>query len=348
MGREGAMRRRSELNRVPALLVAALLMIAVPSAATPPQTAYHALEERAAKDGAAAVRKVYHRDVNAILASLERSPESPSLKESFQRTMTVSWLFQYLRSWALAEGRDIRLRKASGEEVTKSAVVPMTDIAETAMGLGNAELQKFERMRVKAAPGELKNLGLTGSPEPSVAMNRDAMLRQLALLAKLAGAREQLERVFRMAPTKIDSSATAEEFMKRPHDFDSLLGLPKAGQRQGSLTEEEKVAIRQLVESFWQAVIRHDAASVARLYLDPSAARPLTDRMKDMELMSVDLSQADFRFERTGPDLVRVRVDNVSAVKMKKSQRASTTGGKSFLVVFRNGQALIAGLGGAR
>lgn len=195
------MRRRSELNGVPALLVAALLIGTMPAAATPPQTPYHALEERANREGAAAVREVYRRDVNTILASLKRPPVSPSLKESFQRTMTVSWLFEYLFSWALVEERDIRLRKPSYEEVTKSVVIPLIDIVETAMGLGNAELQEFKRRRVKAAPGELKKLGLTGALEPSFAMSRDAMLRQVALLAKLAGAREQLERVFRMAPS---------------------------------------------------------------------------------------------------------------------------------------------------
>lgn len=183
------------------MLAAALLIGTAPTAATPPQTPYHALEERAVREGAAAVREAYRRDVNVILASLKRSPVSPSLQESFQRTMTVSWLFQYLSSWASAEERDLRLRKTSREEVTKSALIPMMDIVETAVGLGNAELQKFERMFVKAAPGELKALYLTGSPEPSVAMDRAAMLRQVALLAKLAGAREQLERVLRMAPS---------------------------------------------------------------------------------------------------------------------------------------------------
>ena len=344
---------RSMRVSVPIVLAAVLLLTAasIPAQATPPKTPYDLLEERAAKEGAAAVRGNYRKDVNAILASLKQPPESPSLKESFQRTLTVSWLFQYLHSWASVEARDIRLQKASPEEMTGSVVVSILDIVEVAMGLGTEELQRMERLRAKAPPGELKGLGLTESLEPSVAINRNALLYQLALLAKLAGAREQLERVFRLSPTKIGSFGSVKDFLAYPHDYDSLLEIPKVKQRKesepGPLAEDEKESIRQLVESFWQAIVRQDAAELTRLYLEPTAAHSLSARMAEAKLVSFDLSQAKFQFTRPQPDLVRVRVDNVSAVRMKNGQRTTTVSGKTFLVALRDGHALIVAVGGA-
>jgi hypothetical protein len=338
---------------VPIVLAAVLLLTAaaIPAQATPPQTPYDVLEERAAKEGAAAVRESYRQDVNVILASLKAPLDQPSLKESFQRTMTVAWLFDYLGSWTFVEARDLRLEKTSQEKAKSEVVEPILDILEAAIGLGAAELRRTERLRSQATPRELASLGLKGSLEPSVAMNRDAVLRRLALLAKLAGAREQLERIFRMTPSKIDSSATAEQFLLYPHDYDFLLGLPRARGKESEqrlLTPEERDAVRQLVENFWGAIIRRDADSIARLYLEPLAASAVVKKMADVELVSVDLRRANFQFELAGPELVQVRVDNVLAIVIKNGQKVSTVGGKTFVAVLRNGRALLVDVRGAR
>lgn len=353
-------RSRSAAETAPqARAVAALLVVTVlaaclpsPAGAIPPTPPYRALEERAEREGAAAVRGAYRQEVQAILAQLERKPaEIPSLQESLQRTLTIVWLFDYLHSWAYVEARGLRLEETGPAEVTEPALDPLLDAAEKGMALWAAELPKIEGLKSKAAPGEIKRLGVPLFIEASVANDRDQALRQLALLAKLAGAQEQLDRVFRVAPAAVDSARSAKEFLALEHDFDALLHIARpAVDKQlaplaAPLTAEEQEAIRKAVHDFWDAFVRRDAAAVERLFLDPAAASALTDRMAEVDLVSFDLSGARFAFERTAPDRVRVRVDNVTGVKLKQGQKVETVGGKSFEVVLRDGRALIVKVG---
>ena len=333
-------------------LLALAVCLPAPVGATPPTPPYRVLEERAEREGAAAVRESYRQEVQAILARLEGQPEeSSSLQESLQRTLTIVWLFDFLHSWAFVEARDLRLNKVGPAEVNDAALDPLLEAAEKGMALWSAEMPRMAHLRSQAAPGELERLGISVPIEASVANDRDQALRQLALLAKVAGAREQLDRVFRMAPAAIDSARNAGEFLARKHDFDALLRIqpPVVDKRTAALaaplSAEEEEAIRQVVRDFWGAFVRRDTAAVERLFLDPAAARTLTVRMAEVDLVSFDLAPARFAFERIAPDRVRVRVDNVAGVKLQQGRRVETVGGKTFEVTLRGGRALIVKVG---
>lgn len=356
------MMKRSRSEPTPAMVVravAALLAIVVfaaclpaPAGATPPTPPYRVLEERAEREGAAAVRESYRREVQGILGRLEHKPgESPALQQSLQQTLTIVWLFDFLRSWALVEARDLRLNKTSPGTVTDAALEPLLDATEKGMALWAAEMPKMARLKSKSTPGELERIGMPASIEASVANDRDQALRQLALLAKLANAPKQLERVFQMAPAQIDSARNAKEFLARKHDLDTLLGLsPPALDKQAAaqaapLSAGEQEAIRQTVHDFWDAFVRRDAAAVERLFLDPTAARALTARMAEANLVGFDLTPARFAFERIASDRVRVRVDNVAGIKLEQGRRVETFGGKTFEIALRDGRALIIKVG---
>ncbi len=313
-------------------------------AATTPKPAWLVLEESAAEEGAAAVRDRYQRQVEAILERLEQAPEAASLKISLQQRMSFLWLLDYLRSWALAEARDAHLGKTSGGD--RQAIMDrLLGFFARAMTFDAPLRAQSQRWRAQSGARELERLGLAVSPEASIAHDRDLMVRYVAILAQLTGGRPQVERVLSVPGIPAE---LAGELLADDHDYDALLRIPRTPEPLAAppLTEAEQSAIRHLIEDFWQASIDRDIAALKAIYAEAAAAESLFERLSDSGLVSCDLSAANFNFERLEADLILVRVDNVSAVKIKDGNPSATVGGKTFQVILRHGRPVIARLGG--
>jgi|CXWL01.1.fsa_nt_gi hypothetical protein len=199
------------------------LGLTAPLAATSPTTPYERLEQRAAREGASAVRGEYRRATDEILAQLAQLPEPRSLAESLRRNLQTVWLHQFLRSWARVEARDVRAGKTS-DSLAEALVMPLVDCLEQGHARIETDLAELERLRAEAPAEERARLGLAVSPTTSFERDRLLALRQVALLAKLGRNGAALERVFEMSGGQVDSCATPDEFLAFPHDWDSALG----------------------------------------------------------------------------------------------------------------------------
>ncbi len=193
--------------------------------ATQPTTPYRSLETRAAKEGAAAVRQSYQREIEAITESLNAQQNVTSIRQSSQQMLTILWQFDWLASWALIEARELRMKKGTSRGLENSVFKPMLRGMDCALAAYREEMPRMTRLMTKAPPQELAELGLTNFKEEGATNDRDIALRRVALLLKLAGARRQLEQLFLSARTPIGSAPTPEKFLAYPHDVDAMLGI---------------------------------------------------------------------------------------------------------------------------
>lgn len=318
--------------------VALLAWMSHSASAVPATPAWRALELRAEHEGAAAVREQYQRDIRAILDALDQRAALETGASDLQATLSISWLFQYLGSWAYAEAREVRMRTASAAGVP--AAVPLLDSLASAQAHYSA--------------GAARRRGSRATPdgaESSTTISRGFALRQVALWAKLVGDGPMLGRVFEIAGSEIDSCRTPAEFLALQHDFDALLliPVPRDSRRVARVvTEEEEAAVRELVASFWQASVRGDSAGVERLFLRAETARSLVRSLSETTLLSVDLAEAKYEIRHLEGDRWKVRVNNVEAVKLKNGQPTATVGGKTFEISLRDSSARILSVGGVR
>lgn len=198
--------------------------------ATSPTPPWRLLEQRAASEGAAAVRREYRRRTDEILARLAATPEAATLEGALERSLDRAWLYEFLRSWARAEARDVRAGK-SNPSLAQALSMPLVECLEAGHATATRDADELDRRRAEAAPETLARLGLTVSPAGSFENDRLQAVRSVALLAKVGKNEAALGRVFALSGGRIDSCTTPEEFVAFPHDWSELLGTatPAAG-----------------------------------------------------------------------------------------------------------------------
>lgn len=224
---------RSKTLRFPGaglVLVALLSAGAAPLGAVPPTPPWLQLEQRAAKEGAAAVRLEYRQQTDAILARLAEPEETPTLESAFRRSLDASWLHEFLRSWARTEAADVRSGRAN-PRAAEVVAISLVECLEAGHATYAQDVAELGRQRAAASPEKLARLGLPVSPAASFENDRRQALRWVALVAKLGRNEAVLERVFDMSRGGIDSCVTPAEFLAFPHAWQDLLGpeAPESG-----------------------------------------------------------------------------------------------------------------------
>lgn len=339
-------------RRATGIALTLMILSSLPLASTPPTPAYRRLELRAEADGASAVRAEYRREIEALLSVLRGREEQPSIEASLRRNLTLSWLFEYLGSWAYVEAREGRLSPVSeSAQELADASADLLAAAASSQELYIEATSELDDAWRRTDPGVLARLGLKTSPNRSLAINRDFALRYVALLGKVTGDRAMVQRVFDISGGEIDTCRSADEFLALRHDIDGLLSIsavPEVAKVAPALSSAEEAAVHALVTSFFEAVVRRDVAALEPLFSDRETARALAATWTTTDLLSVDLSEARFEIRRLEAERWSVRIGNVGAVRLKSGRPKKSLGSKTFEVSLRDGRAQIVSVGGGR
>lgn len=342
------------------LVLASSLALAVP-----PRPPWMELEERAATEGVEAVRAEYANRL-AEFESFFTERAAPATPDEFvQRVMAVSGIFEFGKSWASVEAREVLRKGRHGADTVKAgdALVRFT-------ALVTAEFDKLvaqrPSMEAEVTPEHLAKYGPFIKNFGTQLGNKDELVSRAAILGGVMRDEGLVRRVFEAAGGKVRSIGreyySPAEFMRSPPNFDSALrpthAKPPRGngqpipQVQGAVQsdldigDDQKEKARALIRDLYTAMAKKDSARMITLFETPSVGAAYVENSKKVNILGVDFSQAEYEFISVGPSTADVLVSGMLIVFLKDNERIQTKGRKSFRVVFGADSPRIVGSGG--
>jgi len=326
--------------------------------ATMPRTAWLDLEDRAATEGAQAVRADYEGRLADFEAYLQDTVVPTNPDAFVQRAMAVGGMFQFGSSWSFVEARAILRGDLKGADSlgTCEMLIDYTALAGREFDL----LTKMApSMESRVTPEHSAKYGPFIKNVGSLAGNKDEWDRRLAILSVLTGAPELTRRVFESVGGSIRFDgrefSSASEFMKEPPDFGAALGLPPVepatlrteGQSDHpDLSEDEEQMSRDLIRDLFETMVAGDRTRMAALFDNPSKGASYAANLDRVDILEIDLAEAVFEFRRVDPEQVDVLVADISMIVAGNGERVPTRGRKSFRVIFLDDGPRIVGPGG--
>jgi hypothetical protein len=284
-------------------------------------------------------RNGFRREIASLLDQLQAAPGAGSIEDLGRRALLVNNLALTVQAWAAGETRAVQANKAPSSEgalhILRDELLPL---AQRIRDLRTAHDR--DAGRLEGSLGESERHGAAWVFD-AVRVSDEVRSRAplaLARLARIAGAKADVERVFDAFGGRIGKYGSAAEYLASPEeDRVGALGLTAQAVAPPALTPDAEAAIRSVISTYYQALTDRRPRRLAQcLTRDAPQARSMKHGLRTRRMAVGEIGRLSLTPQPDGS--VRARVDDVAVTVRTEAGPVVQKGTQTFTLVLEDGQ----------